>query len=256
MIIYQGTYLNITFEKEHSRFVQYWSTSPNTIALFKSEMLTYTAFYKTYKPTQSLWLQQNFTLQLDATTQNWIETHVNRPCKEYGNKKLAFVVSQDVLAHIEVINSFEEVDSCIYPKHFASEEKARFWLTEGRLLSEPHDETKIVFEGIDKEGNGIIKFKNSANDITQTLQSCKKIIKTNDFIKKNLHKYTSLTKREKEILHLYTKIHKPDEIANQLCISVHTIRTHWKNIKNKLDIHVLEEILLFAEAFETINSRE
>ena len=256
MTIYQGTYLNITFEKEHNRFVQYWSTSPNTIATFKSEMLSYTSFYKTYKPTQSLWLQQNFTLQLDATTQNWIETHVNKPCKTYGNEKLAFVVSQDVLAHINVISSFEEVDSCILPKHFASEAKARAWLTEGLKLTEPRYETSIVFAGIDKEGNGVIKFNNSARDITQTLQSCKKIIKTNDFIKANLHKYVALTKREKEILHLYTKIHKPDEIANQLCISVHTIRTHWKNIKNKLNMHMLEEILLFAEAFETLNSRE
>lgn len=255
MKVYQGEYLNITFEKQYNRFVQFWSNSPDTIASFKAEMLIYTNLYKVHKPKQSLWLQQNFTLQLDLVDQNWIENHVNKLCKSYGNEKLAFVVSEDILAHISVIDSFEEINSCIIPKHFATEKKARTWLNEDKIMNETINETSISFEGVDEEGYGIIKFKSPSSDINKTIGSFKNLIEAHEYIRNNLNKYITLTKREKQILHLYTKVHKINIIADQLHISLHTARTHWRNIKSKLRLQTSEEILIFAKAFDSMKIR-
>lgn len=128
MNIYLGEHLTIQFEEDKDRFIQFWTTAPTSVNDFKKEMLIYTDFYKKHKPSQTLWLQQNFTLKLDPETHIWIEQHVNVPCFEYGNKKAAFVVGKDVLSHLTVINAFEKVKSVINVSHFASEHDAVEWL--------------------------------------------------------------------------------------------------------------------------------
>lgn len=247
--IYQGTYLSISFENEKSRFVQHWNRSPINIDVFKKEMIEYTLLYKKFNPEQSLWLQQNFTLNLNLEAHKWLEEKVNIPCKEYGNKKLAFVVSKDVLAHIKVINSFEELNSCIVPKHFLLENEARNWL-DGNFSTNKRDlNSKISFEGKDENGNSIFKIKTSNIDISSTLKSIKEVSVKNEYIKINVHSYLSLTTREKEILHLFSKNQNLKEIATRIFISHHTIRTHWKNIKRKLNLESNDEILYFSKAY-------
>jgi DNA-binding CsgD family transcriptional regulator len=256
MKIYSSQYLTISFEEKNSRFIQFWKHSPKNISEFKLEMLAYIALYKKHQPHQSLWLQENFSLLLDEAAHLWIEVNINKPAKEYGNKKLAFVVSHDVLIHIDVINSFKENNSCISPKHFASESEASTWLNEDKIVTQNSHKMSVEFEGVDENGYGIIKFKSPSTEITKTFDSIKKMIETHEFIEKNLKKYILLTKREKQIIHIYAKIHNQNEIAEQLFISLHTMRTHWKNIKNKLQIHSGEELLLFANAFDIIHSKE
>lgn len=49
-----------------------------------------------------------------------------------------------------------------------------------------------------------------------------------------------LTARELEVLHLYDRTNR--EIADRLSINISTVRSHWKKIKDKLDIHSRWEI--------------
>lgn len=175
-LLYNGPFLNISFEKENNRFVQYWTSCPKNISTFKKEMLIYTSLYKIHKPSQTLWLQENFTLKVDSKTNSWIETHVNIPCLEYGNKKLAFVVSKDILAHLNVINAFEEIDSIIksQTKHFSSEKEAREWL-DGKFQNKVKaTEPNIYFEGVDENGKAILKIDASENFI-DTIKAFKTI---------------------------------------------------------------------------------
>jgi two-component system response regulator NreC len=51
--------------------------------------------------------------------------------------------------------------------------------------------------------------------------------------------FETLTEREKEVLKLMAKGVKNKEIAEQLFISIHTVKTHRVHIMNKLDIHNL-----------------
>jgi len=250
MKINESDLLTIHFEKETNCFVQFWKTSPKTFEDLKMEFLIFTSFYKKYKPTNTLWLQENFCLPLNVDINNWIEEHVNVPCVENGNRKVAFVVGKDVLVHLSVMNSFKETKSIISPLHFATEKEARIWITETKPKPITNNKITILFEGIDEEGNSIIKIKRPSSDISNTIRSFGTLIEENNFIKTNIAKFTQLTKREKEILVIFSKGMRHQEVADELFISVQTLRTHWKNIKNKLEIKSIADVIMYVNSFD------
>ena len=55
-----------------------------------------------------------------------------------------------------------------------------------------------------------------------------------------------LTPRERDVLRLITKGKNTKEIASELYVSVKTIETHRQNIMNKLGIHNVAELTLYA----------
>jgi len=59
-------------------------------------------------------------------------------------------------------------------------------------------------------------------------------------------RYDSLTNREREVLQLTAEGYSIKDIATHLSISDKTVRTHRKNLINKLDIHSTAELTLYA----------
>ena len=246
--IYTGDYLTITHEKENSLFIQSWNESLDNVENFKKEMLVYTSLYKKLKPKHTLWLHKTFKLNLDANVFNWIENEVNIPCLKYGNIKCAFVVSKDILAHLTVIDSFDNIKSCIDAKHFIGEEEAREWIFKNEThQSKSISQSKIKFEGVDENGDLIIKI--SSKNIKQTFKTVSKLIEDEKHIEHFKNKENSLTKREKNILQLVSKGRKHQDIAKDLFISIHTVRTHVKNIKIKLNFENESEFSSFLKTY-------
>ena len=250
MIIYESKFLRINFEKENNCFVQFWKKSPKCYSILKDEFREFIGLYKKYRPSKTLWLQQNFQLQINLETHMWIEENVNIPCVNYGNEKVAFVVGKDVLVHLSVMSYFEEQNSKIHPLHFATEDEARHWLNGNEDRCKQKTRIKILFEGVDEEGNSIIKIKRPSKDITSTLLSIGHVIEENNFIRSNISKFSRLTKREKEIMVIFSKGFRQKEVADQLFISIETLRTHWKNIKKKLDIKSIADVSNYVNAFD------
>lgn len=247
--IYKGTFLQISFEPENNLFVQKWISSPQKVKDFKEELLVYSFFYEKLKPKHTLWLQTYFTLTIDYDTALWLEEYINKPCFHYGNEKCAFVVSKDILTHISVMDSFDKIQSCIIPKHFSTEEKAREWLNSTDKITEnPYDsnEKKMIYEGVDEEGNVILKL--SSKDIKQTFKSIYKSVRQESFFTENRYKLDNLTKREMEIIKFVVEGKKHQEIADSLFISLLTVRTHWKNIKSKLNFETESQVKFFLNA--------
>lgn len=58
--------------------------------------------------------------------------------------------------------------------------------------------------------------------------------------------YALLTEREREILQRIAEGHSNKEIAGRLCLSVHTVETHRKNILEKLGLHGPADLILYA----------
>ena len=56
----------------------------------------------------------------------------------------------------------------------------------------------------------------------------------------------SLSEREKDIIRCLARGKANKEIADELCISVHTVATHRRNISAKLDIHSPAGLVIFA----------
>jgi len=59
-------------------------------------------------------------------------------------------------------------------------------------------------------------------------------------------RWSMLTKREREVLKLIAEGYKNSEIAQHLCISIHTVETHRDNLMKKLDLHNTAALTSFA----------
>ena len=58
--------------------------------------------------------------------------------------------------------------------------------------------------------------------------------------------YELLSLREREVLQLIAEAKSNNEIANLLNLSIHTIETHRGNILQKLNLHSVAEVILYA----------
>lgn len=79
-----------------------------------------------------------------------------------------------------------------------------------------------------------------------------RILDENNFLKNNYHLFKSLTKREIELLKLFSKGLTNESIASELFISGKTVATHRKNIKRKLGCKSNYDCTYFAQAFNLI----
>lgn len=246
--IYKGKYLEIKLNKTKSIFHQSWFcvNEINKIE-FRNEMLAYALMYKKYKPKFTIWDQTNFSLELTPTDYEWIEINVNIPCKEYGNEKCAFIVGKEVLAHISVMDSFTEVQSCIQPQHFGSLQNAEKWIYEDDVNFE--ELLEVSFEGQNENGKNIFKIISDSTHIIPVLKNVKSLMNKQEFFKQNRNKFLSLTKREIEILNFYCEGKSLNEIALDNHISLFTARTHWRNLKKKLGIVNSSDIHKYHSVF-------
>lgn len=107
----------------------------------------------------------------------------------------------------------------------------------------------MSYKELDENGKTVIEFKSTPAEITSTLKSIKSVFEENEFIKNHISEYSSLSKREIEVLSLLGKGKKHQDIADNLFISIHTVRDHIKNIKQKLDVKTNTELLKYFNAF-------
>ena len=73
-----------------------------------------------------------------------------------------------------------------------------------------------------------------------------KLFKNRYFLTENRRKYELLSIREKEILKLVTHNCSSKEIADQLCLSIETVKTHRKNMLRKLQCKSISELMSYA----------
>jgi DNA-binding CsgD family transcriptional regulator len=79
-----------------------------------------------------------------------------------------------------------------------------------------------------------------------------RLLEENNFLKKNIEKFATLTTREKQILKFMALGKTSSEISSELHISPSTAETHRKNVKRKLAISSSFDISLYARAFDLI----
>ncbi|WP_139959625.1 helix-turn-helix domain-containing protein [Flavicella sediminum] len=259
MKIYSGPYLNVKFEKKNNRFINSWRTPPDSVESFKKELLAYRSALEEVNPIQIIWLQQNFKFNIDDATKLWVEENILKPryeagyvvSDEDGYHPIAFVVGQDILSHMEVMGVFDEPSPSVFkPKHFATEKEAEDWLDNSFSTDTIENEkTEIIFKGLGDNGKAILEVRSPTSEIVHTIKSFKTILEENEFMKSHVDKYASLSKREIEVLSLLGKGVKHQEIADQLFVSIHTVRVHLKNLKQKLEVKSNSELFQYFTAF-------
>ncbi len=79
-----------------------------------------------------------------------------------------------------------------------------------------------------------------------------RLLEENNFLRKNHVLYAKLAKREREILKFMALGKSAAETAEDLSISIHTVQTHIKNIRQKLHTNSYYELGEYARAFDLI----
>lgn len=86
----------------------------------------------------------------------------------------------------------------------------------------------------------------------RTSKRAERLLGEEMFRRRNKEKYASLGEREKEVLQLVSLGKTSAEIANNLHISVDTVNSHRKNIKQKLSISSIYEFSEYTFSFDLI----
>ena len=257
MEVYNGPHLIIKNEREYSRIISTWKSSPTNDIAYRKELLKHLDIVEEIKPAQVIWILEKLTFVPCAVTKKWVDEKISKQIfrngyverNQDGFDKLAFVVGNDVKAYIEVMDIFKENSSSSFnPKYFSTEIEARNWLGEELITKVYNGEDQsleINFKGKDNNGKVVFEFKENASKFDCTINLFKTIIEQNDFKKNNIDKYSSLTRREKETLKFIVRGYTNVQISNEMSISHNTIRTHRNRIWKKLDIKHFRDCVNF-----------
>jgi DNA-binding CsgD family transcriptional regulator len=79
-----------------------------------------------------------------------------------------------------------------------------------------------------------------------------RLLEENNFLRRNHKLYTTLSKREREVLRLLAMGKSASDTALDLFLSLHTVETHRKNIKQKLNTNSYFELCQYARVFDLI----
>lgn len=79
-----------------------------------------------------------------------------------------------------------------------------------------------------------------------------RLLEENNFLRKNSHNFAKLSNREQQVLKLMVYGNGSQEIADQLFISLNTVKTHRKKILQKLEIRNAFDLNKYARAFDLI----
>lgn len=79
-----------------------------------------------------------------------------------------------------------------------------------------------------------------------------RLLEENNFLRKNFTLYTKLSQRERDVLRYMAMGKSALETAAELFISVNTVETHRKNIRQKLNASSFFELTQYARAFDLI----
>lgn len=79
-----------------------------------------------------------------------------------------------------------------------------------------------------------------------------RVIRMDEFKLKHFKRFQQLTEREVEILKLLANGYNNPKIADKLFLSRSTIETHRKNLKRKLELKSLRDLMRYAFAFDLV----
>jgi DNA-binding CsgD family transcriptional regulator len=106
--------------------------------------------------------------------------------------------------------------------------------------------------GNDKQGELIL----TAHPVSGMGNMVNKVVKTldeNEYVVRHYKKFALLSKREKEIITLLALGNNNAQISEVFFISLHTVKTHRKNIIKKLGFSSFALLVRFAVAFDMVS---
>ncbi|MGZ5282787.1 MAG: response regulator transcription factor [Bacteroidia bacterium] len=112
--------------------------------------------------------------------------------------------------------------------------------------------TKILMRDDENKPLLIITTSYPIDPVHELTQKVSRLLDQNNFLRKNYQLFARLSQRENQVLRLMTLGRSSVEIAGELFISVATVETHRRNIRQKLKAGTSYELTQYAQAFDLI----
>lgn len=112
--------------------------------------------------------------------------------------------------------------------------------------------TKLILQDVKGEPLLCITFSIPVNAVQHLSHKVSRVLEENNFLKAHFKEFATLTKREKEILKQLALGKTSSEISKIFNITTETVKTHRKNIYQKLHIKSSFDISEYARAFDLI----
>jgi DNA-binding CsgD family transcriptional regulator len=242
--IYQSDHLSI--DHLNGILVQEWTKNELTAQSFKEELHSFLECFKKWRPSGVLWLQEHFSFHIPVEMHQWIEKQILEPQYKCGLRKLALTVPKNQLAHLSIIDSFNQVSSVMHPRYFVNRDKALHFLQAG--LSGP-DRNEFKYEISRSLDKTEILLEVHHRQLPHAIKHLDRLKEQFSFRIKHADCFEQLTLRELEIFKSIVSGSLNRDIAESLYISESTVATHRKSITKKLKIKSSKDWHLFATAF-------
>ncbi|NIG54576.1 response regulator transcription factor [Chitinophaga sp. Cy-1792] len=145
---------------------------------------------------------------------------------------------------LSVANLFEEGAANVNSRFFKEPEEALQWLTKSnrKLVAQP---PVIKVKSLEK-GTSEITLQIASEELNEYIFLLNRMLKSSLFKMAHAEQFHALSAREKEIFQLIVRGLTNPMIASQLFISIDTVKTHRKNIMQKLRCRNVQALLQYA----------
>lgn len=252
MELYTSDFLSI--HKKGDTLVQRWSDKTLTHEKFTEELQHFLGVANQELPKSVVWLHENFTLNIPPDLYNWIENTITVQQYKRGIRKIAFTVAPEVRAHISVINSFSQVQSVFNPIFFGNETDALQFAASKDIADNMMDSNLSYGIQVNETSKRAhLQMEMHLDDMSEVISTMSSIQSKQKLITAEHRRFLSLTEREKEVMRNIALGRTNKEISEVMCISIHTVKNHRKQILQKLNISSIIDIYRYALAFKLIH---
>jgi hypothetical protein len=84
MEVYNGPHLIIKNEREYSRIISTWKSSPTNDIAYRKELLKHLDIVEEIKPAQVIWILEKLTFVPCAVTKKWVDEKISKPIFRNG----------------------------------------------------------------------------------------------------------------------------------------------------------------------------
>lgn len=246
MTIYQSKFL--TIYKEGEMLIQSWTERCLDVENFKHELSNFMDLFYKFRPKELIIDVKKCRLIIPEELYGWMAEKLLIPISKKGIKKLVFTIAEDTAVHLAIVVSLDKAKPIIQSLYFSDLDEARLHTEHVKQVKPPTFEyqANTSTDSID------IDLNIDTNDLPRFLTFMKQIESDNQFAHDHLDQYNTLTFREIEVLKLIVRGYTNKQISQCLFIEESSVKSHRKNIKQKLNITSQFDIYQFARCFQLI----